>query len=337
MLHPLAPISALYALVTDIRNWMFDRGWLQEKVYAVPVICIGNLAVGGTGKTPHCEWIVDRLLADQKHVAILSRGYGRKTKGFREAMPTSRANEIGDEPLQMYHRFGGKVIVAVCEDRRKGIEQLLERHNDINVIVLDDAFQHRYVRPRLRILLTEYASLYSKDHVLPAGRLRERAKGAARADIIIVTKCPAELTAKQQQEVVDSLKPQKHQQVYFSSMKYAPLPELSLQPSTRIALLAGIAHPEPFANYFNAQGSNIAATLFYGDHHNFSSKDIARIEATAKDTDLIITTAKDYARLRSLSLSESTFNKIKVQHISVDVLGDETTLYQTIKSYVDTH
>lgn len=337
MIHPLAPLSALYSAVTDVRNWMFDRGWLEEKEYGIPIVCIGNLAVGGTGKTPHTEWIVGHLLEEQKRVAILSRGYGRKTKGYHEATPESRAEEIGDEPLQMYHRFGGKAIVAVCEKRHEGVEHLLAEHPALDVIVLDDAFQHRYVRPRMRILLTEYGAPYFSDHVLPAGRLRERAKGAERADIIIVTKCPESLSEEQRQHVVERLKPQAHQQVFFSKMEYAPLPELDSHPSARIALLAGIAHPEPLQKHFEEKSYDIRRTLFYPDHHNFSAKDISNINAAADKVDLIITTAKDYARLRSLPLQASALAKIIVQHISVNVLGDETALYKTIKSYVDTH
>lgn len=344
MIHPLAPLSALYSAVTDVRNWMFDRGWLEEKEYGIPIVCIGNLAVGGTGKTPHTEWIVGHLLEEQKRVAILSRGYGRKTNGYHEATPESRAEEIGDEPLQMYHRFGGKAIVAVCEKRREGVEHLLAQHPDLDVIVLDDAFQHRYVRPRVRILLTEYGAPFYDDNVLPAGRLRERRQGAARADIFIVTKCPEELSEEQKKTVIDKIAPNAHQHVFFTKMTYAALPELEAHHAKtngphdiRIALLAGIAHPEPFLKHFEEKSYDIRRTLFYPDHHNFSAKDISNINAAADKVDLIITTAKDYARLRSLPLRASALNKIIVQHISVNVLGDETALYKTIKSYVDTH
>lgn len=357
-MHILAPLSLLYRAVTDVRNWMFDHGWLEERRYDIPVVCIGNLAVGGTGKTPHCEWLVGHLLEEGRRVAILSRGYGRKTRGFMEATAESRADEVGDEPLQLFWHFATKeqaqtakgkgyrsrVIVAVCEERRRGIERLLAAHPDLDVIVLDDAFQHRYVRPSRRLLLTDYSRLYTTDHVMPWGRLRESQKGAARADIIIVTKCPADLSAEERQHIVATLRPEAHQQVFFSTMNYVPIPELEANPHARIALLAGIAHPEPFKAHFEGkeenaetqkikedqQGSNVCATLFFADHHNFSASDIARIEATAREVDYIITTAKDYARLQSLALSQATIQQILVQHISVSVLDDEKALLQAL-------
>lgn len=350
MYYALAPLSAIYALVTDIRNWMFDRGWLQERHYPIPVLCIGNLAVGGTGKTPHCEWLVSRLLEHGKRVAILSRGYGRKTKGFREASPGCRAEEIGDEPLQMYIHFEEKVIVAVSESRRMGIEGLLQMHPDLDVIVLDDAFQHRYVHPSFRILLTEFSTPYYNDWVLPAGRLRERRRGAQRADIIIVTKCPDVISSDLKKAIIGRIAPKDHQHIFFSKMEYAPIPELTPHLDDEhpqlgtvpvvhppVALLAGIAHPEPFLRHFEEEGYDIRHTLFYPDHHNFTPQDMAKINAMADDVEYIITTAKDCARLRSLPLNTSTLKKIKVQHISVHVLDDEETLYQTLKPYVDTH
>lgn len=349
----LAPLSALYTLVTDIRNWMFDRGWLVEQEYDIPTVCIGNLAVGGTGKTPHTEWLVASLLADGHHVAILSRGYGRKTKGYYEATPSSRADELGDEPLQMYNHFEGKVIVAVCESRRDGIERLTTAHPDLDIIVLDDAFQHRYVRPRVRILLTEYGAPYYNDHVLPAGRLRERRSHARRADVIIVTKCPASLSDRQQQDISDRIAPRKHQRVFFTRMEYAPLDlppfpgcgtetsppdttpqrDTTIQRNTKIVLLAGIAHPEPFKAHFAAQpGYELRSTLFYPDHHNFTERDLHTIDDAAADADYIITTAKDYARLSCLQLHPSTLQKLCVQHINVQVIGDTQSLYNHLLS-----
>lgn len=314
----------------NIRNWMFTRGWLQEREFDVKTICVGNLAVGGTGKTPHCEWIVSHLLNEKSRVAILSRGYGRRTKGFVEATTETTANEIGDEPLQMYQHFNGDVIVAVCEDRCKGIENLLDKHPDIDVIVLDDAFQHRYVRPSRRILLTDYSRLYSADHVIPWGRLRESKKGAQRADVIIVTKCPFHLSALEMQTIREQLKPAESQKLFFTTMNYASMPELDNAEKPRIALLAGIAHPQPFKAHFETKNYCIAHTLFFSDHHNFSANDHKRIEAVASDVEYIVTTAKDYARLQSLPLSQSVLNKIKVQHISVSVLNDEGALLQTL-------
>lgn len=335
MMNLLTPLSWPYAAVMDVRNWMFTHGWLRERSFEVPTICIGNLAVGGTGKTPHAEWLVQHLLDEGHRVATLSRGYGRKSRGYHEASTTSTATEVGDEPLQMYRSFEGKVPVSVCEDRCRGIQLLTKQHPDVDVIVLDDAFQHRYVRPKVRILLSEFNAPYFQDRVLPAGRLREPRRGANRADIIIITKCPDTLTSEQQRDFVTQIAPQAHQHVFFSKMEYARLPELEARPGAAIALLAGIAHPEPFKAHFEQTRHNVVRSLFYPDHHNFTSSEIKSINALADEADYIITTAKDFARLRSLPLSPTTLEKIKVQHIIVRILeGEENTLYSIIKSLI---
>lgn len=308
----------ILSTIMAVRNWMFDHGWLKERSFPVPIICIGNLAVGGTGKTPHTEWIVDHLLSENRRVAILSRGYGRRTKGFVETTAASAAIEVGDEPLQMYSRYSGRAIVCVCEDRCKGIEQILLSHPDTEIIVLDDAFQHRYVRPSWRILLTDYSRLYSSDHVMPWGRLRETAKGASRADMIIVTKCPASLSAAEQESIIGQLSPASHQQVVFTKMEYEELAIPHEKRSTsRCAVIAAIAHPDPLIKHLETTGFNICQKLTFRDHHNFTTRDIERIESAAAEADYIITTAKDYARLNSINLSETTRQKIVVQRIHV--------------------
>lgn len=333
----LAPFSWLYAAVMDVRNRMFNNGWLREKVYKIPTVCIGNLAVGGTGKTPHAEWLVERLLNDGLRVAVLSRGYGRKSRGYVEATSSTNAQEVGDEPMQMHLRFNSRAVVAVCESRREGIKNLQERHPEIDIIVLDDAFQHRYVRPSVRVLLTDYARPYYADHVVPWGRLREKKKGAKRADVIIVTKCPTSISSSMQQSICERLQTQSHQRVFFTSMKYAPLP-ISASDG-EIAVLAGIAHPEPLFQHLQDEGFTIKHELIYKDHHNFTNADIARIEAAAEGVEHIVTTEKDEARLRDLSLSNATKRKIIAQSISVQVLNNEDQiLYEKIKNaYVDHH
>lgn len=327
----LAPFSWLYAFVMDIRNWMFTHGWLRETSFDIPIICMGNLAVGGTGKTPHTEWLVHHLVADGLRVATLSRGYGRKSKGYVEASATTTAHDIGDEPLQMFLHFQGRAVVAVCEDRCEGIRHLQQHHPDLDIIVLDDAYQHRYVRPTLRVLLTDYARPYYADHVLPWGRLREKRKGAARADVIIVTKCPATLTKHEQRTVSDHLAVMPHQRVFFSTTHYAELP---VRPNDeKIAVVAGIAHPQPFIDHLLNEGFRIGDRLLFGDHHNFTDADLARIDAAAERTTHIVTTAKDHARLRNLPLREETKRKLVVQDISVQILNDsDNPLYPYIKN-----
>lgn len=331
----LAPFSWLYAAAMDVRNWMFNYGCLRQQRFSLPTICIGNLAVGGTGKTPHTEWLVKHLLEDGKRVATLSRGYGRKTRGFVEATSASTASEIGDEPLQMFLNFDETVVVAVCEDRCRGIHRLMERHPDIDVIVLDDAYQHRYVHPAVNVLLTDFSCPYYTDHVLPWGRLRERKKGASRADAIIVSKCPDNLTVDQQNAIYQRLKTEKYQRVFFTSLSYTPLEPSNSE--AKIALLAGIARPQPLLEHLHAQGYTIQEQLIYKDHHNFTSSDIEKIEQTASRVDFIVTTAKDYARLRSLQLCDATRAKLIVQKINIRVLNDEDQqLYEYIKhAYAD--
>lgn len=324
-----------------IRNWMFDHGWLEERHFAgVRTVCIGNLAVGGTGKTPHTEWLTNRLIADGRQVAILSRGYGRRTRGFYEVTPQSTADEVGDEPLQMYARLGGRATVAVCEDRRLGIDTLLRLHPSTEVIVMDDAFQHRYVHPDVRILLTDFARPYYADKTMPFGRLREAPSGAARADAIVVTKCPPDLTAEAQNAIVARIKPRANQHVYFTTLHYEPLPELPkttvqlATPPCSVAIIAGIAHPEPFCKHIASLGHKITAQLLFPDHHSFSPHDVSRINQAAHEADYIVTTAKDYARMRHLALSDEARRKTLVQHIQVHFLNAEDDhLYQLIQQH----
>lgn len=308
----------ILSTIMAVRNWMFDHGWLKERKFDVPIVCIGNLAVGGTGKTPHTEWIVDGLLKEGRRVVILSRGYGRRTKGFVEAFPSSQATEIGDEPLQMYTRYAGRVPVCVCENRCKGIEQILTLHPDTETVVLDDAFQHRYVRPSRRLLLTDYSRLYTNDRVMPWGRLRESADGAKRADVIVVTKCPAALTQEEQEAIARRLNPAPHQRIVFTTMVYEKLPiPLAKRAYCRCIVIAAIAHPEPLLKHLADEGLKVERTLTFRDHHNFTSRDIQSIEAAAAQVDYIITTAKDFARLRGTELPSAIIQKIVIQRIHV--------------------
>lgn len=316
----LTPFSVLYAWVTDIRNRMFDNGWLSQRQFDIPVINVGNLAVGGTGKTPHTLWIVRQLLLTGHHPAVLSRGYGRATRGFRSASPTASAREIGDEPLELYHQLHDAVRVAVCENRCDGIEQLLTLFPETDVVILDDAYQHRYVRPTLNLLLTDYHRLYTDDYVLPMGRLRERTAGASRADVIIVTKCPAALTDGECDDILQRLAPQPRQEVLFSTIDHAPLPvDIG---GHSILVVTGIAHPLPLLQHLQEYNPSSIKHLCYRDHHTFSHKDIARIEREAAAADHIITTSKDFSRLSACPLSPKIRTRLLVQDISVRFLHD---------------
>lgn len=326
MLSPLsvllAPLALLFRLVVAVRGFLFDHGWgLHERRFDLPVICVGNLAVGGTGKTPHTEHILRLLHRAGYRVAMLSRGYGRRTKGFVLADAAHHtATDIGDEPLQML--LGCPfATVAVCERRVEGIERLRLLQPDVQVIVLDDAYQHRHVRAGLNILLTDAARLYTHDHLLPWGRLREPASAARRADIVVETKCLAD---KPELLPVDA-----HQQLFLSRIVYAPLravgdgaeqaPSLAGQ---RVLLLSGIAHPDALVRHIEDQGATVVP-LFFPDHHAFSLSDFETINRTfaARSCRLAVTTEKDAARFAAdlMRFSPEVRAALFVQPITVAV------------------
>jgi tetraacyldisaccharide 4'-kinase len=259
---------------------------------------VGNLSVGGTGKTPMIEYLI-QLLKEDYYVGTLSRGYGRQTKGFLLADETATAKTIGDEPFQFYQKFS-EIIVSVGEDRQLAIEQLLQLEKSPDVLLLDDAFQHRKVKAGLNILLTSYNDLYVNDMVLPTGNLREPKSGAKRADFIIVTKCPENISVEEQEKIKSELKIESHQQLYFSSISYSDeivskdtkigLEELKSKPFT---LVTGIANPKPLVDYLNKKGFKFNHEA-YKDHHDFSATEISELETK----ELIVTTEKDYMRLK---------------------------------------
>lgn len=339
----------MYHLITSLRNFLFDKGWgLKQQSFDVPLISVGNLAVGGTGKTPHTEYLVKLLQQANKEVAVLSRGYGRVTKGFRLASDSATASEIGDEPLQIKQKFP-TCTVAVCEKRVVGMEHLIEERQKVGktsrdwVVVLDDAFQHRYIKPGLSILLTDYARPYYADRVLPWGRLRESANGAQRADVIIVTKCPKHLSPTEAERIRTKLAPLPTQQVFFTCFDYgnpytAEDGKMAELPQTAL-VLTGIAKPQPLYAYLEAHGVEIRP-LAFADHHNFTQADAERINtafATLPVGSKVITTEKDAVRLRQLdTLNEAVRNALLVQPIEVKFLfGKAEDFNSYIYNYVD--
>ena len=290
----LLPFAILYGLGVRLRHFLYDRGWLSSKRYPFPILCVGNLAVGGTGKTPMVEYLV-RLLG-QEQVAVLSRGYRRKTKGFVLADDSATAMTLGDEPYQ-YHRKFPQATVAVCESRQEGIERLLENPH-FKYIILDDAFQHRKVQAGTNLLLTSYDKLYTQDFLLPVGSLRDIRSRARKAQIIIVTKCP-ELTQAEQEKIIQQLKPLPSQKVYFTSIAYSDrvyshedsqaLKDFIATPFT---LVTGIANPTPLVNFLEKQGASFEH-LAYSDHHHFSNRELEFL----RQKERILTTEKDYVRL----------------------------------------
>lgn len=295
----LFPFAILYGLITAIRNWFYDKGILKSHSFSIPIIAVGNLSVGGTGKTPQIEYLIRLLLPNHK-IAVLSRGYKRKSSGFLLAEYSSTAETLGDEPFQLHQKFP-TIQVAVDANRKNGIEQLLTLQNKPDIILLDDAFQHRKVKAGFYILLTAYNDLYADDFILPTGNLRESRSGAKRANIVVVTKCPSTLSEADQNKIRQKLKLSANQQLYFSAIQYDEIlysenenhTVHSLQNTDKL-LVAGIAKPKPFFNHLQDGNDE---ELEFPDHHDFTESDIQTIQKKSKNKP-IITTEKDFVRLK---------------------------------------
>jgi len=293
----LFPVSLLYAMVVHLRNYFYDKGVFKSKSYRTPIICVGNLSVGGTGKTPMIEFLISELSQEFK-VAVLSRGYRRKSKGFRLADKNMTVEVLGDEPFQIHSKFP-QITVAVDADRRNGIS-ILEDKVSPDFILLDDAFQHRSVKPDFSILLTSYGNLYIDDWYVPTGNLRDNKREAKRADLIIVTKCPPDLNGTVRNSITRKLKPKPHQHVLFSYLAYdtllkgsdkdIPLEKLK---NKKITLVTGIANPGPLVSYLEKEDIDFDHLQFQ-DHHFFTEKELIQL----RKKDCIITTEKDYVRLK---------------------------------------
>lgn len=313
----LYPFSVLYDMVTYARNKAFDIGLLQQRFYDVPVIAVGNLSTGGTGKTPMIEYLIKHFSG--QNIAVISRGYGRKTKGFRIITDTCTSSEVGDEPLQMFLKFAPDVMFAVGENRVNAIDRVLEIAPQTDVILLDDAYQHRYVKASKYILLTSYYKPFYKDVLLPAGNLRESSRGVQRADVVVVTKCPQDLTVEQKRVVLKKLGLKTEQKAFFSTIAYSEVllnsvSEIRLEDITQeVTLLTGIAHPSYFVKHVS-RFVNVVEHLQFSDHHHFSQKDIEKI-ATRK---IVITTEKDFVRLRNSGLINLYYLPIKTQFLFED-------------------
>ena len=304
----LLPLSWFYGLGVGIRNLLFEMGVLKSRSFSTPVISVGNITVGGTGKTPHVEYLI-RLLKDKMKVAMLSRGYKRKSRGFVLSDKDTPMRLIGDEPYQIKQKFP-EIIVAVDKKRTRGIARLTEMEDSPDVVVLDDAFQHRYVKPGINILLVDYHRLVIYDRLLPAGRLREPVKAKDRADIVIVTKCPKDLNPMEFRVITKAMKLYPYQQLFFSTLEYdAPKAIFSGEVLTEslagknILLLTGIASPEQMMHDLQEYNAQITP-LTFADHHNFRKKDVARINnafASMSEPKIILTTEKDATRLTAVA------------------------------------
>ncbi len=309
----LLPVGVIYGLVTWLRNKAFDLGFYPSQAFDIPIIGVGNLSMGGTGKTPHVEYLI-RLLSQEYRVATLSRGYRRKTKGFLIADQQSNAETLGDEPFQYYRKYPG-ITVAVSEQRKEGIEKLLAMDPRPEVILLDDAFQHRWVKPGLSVLLTDYHKPFTKDYIFPVGKLREFRWGYSRADILVVTKTPKIFSPITRRTYEEDIRPLPKHSLYFSFLKYdTPLPlfpentEPCKESYTSVLMVTGIANPDPLEIHLKESGFfRELEKIIYPDHHLYSEKDVSHISKTFHNivtrNKVMITTEKDAMRLIDPSLS----------------------------------
>ena len=346
----LRPLSWLYGLGVGFRNLLFEMGILKSRAFDVPVISVGNITVGGTGKTPHVEYLV-RLLQNRFHVAVLSRGYKRKSRGFLIANEHTTALEIGDEPFQMKRKFPA-ATVAVDKKRVHGIEQLMDVNSQLDVVLLDDAFQHRYVKPGVNILLVDYHRLIIYDCLLPAGRLREPLSGKNRADIVIVTKCPKTLRPMDYRVITKAMNLYPYQQLFFTTLDYEALQPVfpnknrqqrqrleQIPSNTNVLLLTGIASPRQMKEDIMASSQCVLTELSFADHQNFRKKDIQLVNdtfAALPSPKCIITTEKDAARIIT---TEGWSDEVCAALFALPVkicfaLEQEDTFNQLIMGYV---
>lgn len=338
----LLPFSLLYGIGVGFRNFLFDIGILKSKRFQVPIICIGNITVGGTGKTPHTELLIETL-KEKFRVACLSRGYKRKTSGFRLATLESTAADIGDEPLQIHRKFPD-ILVACDAKRVRGIEKLSMLPTPPQVILLDDAFQHRYVQADKNIVLIDYNRPVTEDHLLPWGCLRESCHALKRADYIIVTKCPPNLSPIDQRIWSKHLKIKPYQRLFFSMTGYgeihslvpgSPIPQPS--PACGILCLTGIAQPAAYAEHLKTYSSHITE-LHYPDHHNFNNKDIQHItqvfQAIPQEEKYIFTTEKDAVRLEACSLPEEIRELLFYIPVVPKFIREQNVFLNEISEYV---
>ncbi len=336
----LAPAAFLFQGITSVRNFLFDRGLIRSHKSPIPALVVGNLSVGGTGKTPWVEFLV-RQLRDQVKLATLSRGYGRKTTGFLQVLPTSTAAEVGDEPLQLYTNFNGAVPVFVGEDRVGATQKIKQLRPNLQLLILDDAFQHRKLNPDFRIVLTPYSSPFSKDYLLPMGRLRESRAGAKRAEVVVVTKCPAELSQDEKNKLAGELAPYLNSEadLFFSSLSYGKPYQVSGPKQTdftAVIALAGLADNGPFLAYCKQQYAVIDSFSF-SDHYAYKPEDATRIlevlgQEKGKNA-VLLTTEKDAVKLKTLAATEM-WSKISIFALPIQVAleaGQEERLLQRLR------
>jgi len=333
----LYPLSLIFGLITGIRNFLYDAGIIPSVEFPFPVICVGNITVGGTGKTPHTEYIAGLLRANFK-VATLSRGYKRKTRDFRIASSSALVSDIGDEPMQIFRNFPD-VLVTVDRNRVHGVNKILQEYPETEVIILDDSFQHRRITPGFSILLSDFERLMVRDHMMPYGNLRENKGNMRRADMILITKSPENISPIQRRLIVKEINKLPYQNLYFTTFRYkSPIPvfencqtvaesEISLCPDCGIVLITGIANPQPLKEYLQKSYSEIIH-LSFPDHHNFNEKDLLSISSAyinlKSANRYLFTTEKDAVRLREfINIAEPIRSAFFYVPIGIHFLNDD--------------
>ena len=341
----LYPLSVIYGLITSIRNFLYNTGILKSVEFSLPVICVGNITVGGTGKTPHTEYLAG-LLSKFFRVAVLSRGYKRSSRDFRIVTPASAVAESGDEPLQISRKYPG-ILVAVDRNRVNGVRKIMEAKPDTDVIILDDAFQHRRITPGFSILLSDFTRPIISDHMLPYGNLRESASNMRRADIILITKSPESLNPIQRRLIVKEINKPAYQNLYFTSIKYEPAvslfdkrnPSISTPDLTKlygkgIVLITGIANPLPLKEYLQETAGEIIH-LSYPDHYAFREKDLSAVyeafEQLKSTLKYVFTTEKDSVRLREFAnIAEPVRSAFYYIPVGICFLNDDNAEFDNL-------
>ena len=338
----LQPLSPVYGLAVSLRNMLYDLGIFRSHSFPFPVICVGNITVGGTGKTPHVEYIAE-LLSQSGPIAVLSRGYLRRSRGFRLVQPGDTVSEAGDEPLQMALSLPG-VTVAVDRDRVHGINELHRLFPELRAIILDDGFQHRAVHAGLNILLTDYGRLMTRDRLLPYGRLRESVRGMRRADMIIVTKVPPGISNDDADIVREEITSRASRQLFFSTLEYGELKPVfpgkkdkRITKNTGVVLVTGIADPAPLAEHISDAAACVTPIQF-SDHHNFNRGDISRItmalNALEQSDKIVVTTEKDSVRLKEFTIIADPLRElIYFLPVRVRFIENEETFIKRVKEY----
>ncbi|MDZ7933989.1 MAG: tetraacyldisaccharide 4'-kinase [Emticicia sp.] len=327
----LFPLYGLYYAVIFLRNWLFDKGFMKSISPKVLTINVGNLSLGGTGKTPHVEYLV-RLLSEKYKVSTLSRGYGRKTKGFVLANEQATAETIGDEPMQYYLKFKDKINVVVCENRVVGVDEIQNKFAENQVVILDDAFQHRKIVPHLNLLLSEYDKPFYVDSLVPFGRLRDIRNSAKRADAIIITKCPSLITEQEKEKIRNSVLAYSKSDipVFFSKISYQKITSYAsksdFDDAKSVGVLTAIAKPEVFIQHLSEKSLKIEKNFDFPDHHAFTRKDIDKIIKESDRNLQIITTEKDMVKLKP-QLSEHEMKRFF--YVPIEIQIDEKELFES--------